>query len=471
MNFLVPPRYVMMAFLLASPLEFVLAQPIPINGQVVEFPESNPVNLGVGWNMRSSEKVSRVCIDFLRAERSYQDKRLAFEVITDNQSLANALKVSVSAKFKAITGGVGSAAVDFARSTKLSSASTNMAVLAEVFESPEYVAPTSGQQPQSTQVPTVTAVGGNVDLAGFYAGSSVSLKGDLRALAATNPEEFFRQCGDSFVAVIHRGARLVGNITFSETSREERESLEVSASGGAAIWSVQGSLSNSMEKFNSSNRLSINFAQFGGAGGVFPLSREGLLKAIKQLPDASKLAPKPFSMIVQRYDSLPGWPSAIGTAEISDLEVISNVAWQLDSLLRYADETLYRPGWLLKFDTRVQDVQKVYDEILAERTEIRADAAKCAIGGDCNRQRWQLWSDLSYKIRLPYRGTLGDLQYSVDESSLESVIDALTSARVNFWIEAPARVRCRNEGVCVTQAQMVGAKNQIRARIVLSISQ
>ncbi len=457
------------AILLGCLTGIASAQPQPVDGLVVEFPESNPVDLGVGWNNRSSDKVSRVCIDFVTAERRYQDRRLTFEVITDHQSLANALKVSVSAKFKAVSGGGGSAAVDFARNTKLSSSSTNMAVLAEVFESPTYVAPTTGQQP--TQVPTVASSGGKVDLTTFYAGNAVSLKSDLRALAATNPAEFYRQCGDSFVAVIHRGARLVGNITFSETSREERESLEVSASGGAAMWSVQGSLSNSMEKFNSSNRLNVNFAQFGGSGGTFPLNREGLLKAIEQLPEASKSAPKPFSMIVQRYDSLPSWPSAIGSTELNDLEVIANVAWQLDSLLMYVDETLYRPGWLLKFDTRRQDVEKVYDEVLAERTQVMADATKCAVSGDCNRQKWQAWSDLAYRARLPFRGTLGDLQYSIGDNSLEGMIDALTSARTAYWIEGPARIRCRNEGTCLTQAQVNAARTQIRTRILLSMSQ
>lgn len=462
-------RIIVIASLVASCNGSAFAQAPQLQGLMVDFPESNPVDLGIGWNSRVSDKVSRVCIDFVRNESGYQDRRLAFEVITDNQSLANALKVSVAAKFKAITGAGGSAAVDFARKTKLSSASTNIAVLAEVFESPIYVAPTPIKTPVT--VPITNSTGGKVDLTAFYAGNAVSLKNDLRALAGSNPAEFYRQCGDSFVAVIHRGAKLVGNISFSETSREERESLDVAASGGAAMWSVQGNLSSSMEKFGTSNRLNINFAQFGGTGGILPLNRENFMKAIEQLPEASKQAPKPFAMIVQRYDSLPSWPSKIGSTELSDLEVLANAAWQLDSLLMYIDETLYRAGWLLKFDTKRSDVEKVYDRVLSERIDIRADAKKCIMSGDCNRKKWQGWTDLPYRIQLPLKGTLSDLQYPVGDNSLESMIEALASARTAYWIEGPARIRCRNEDSCLTQAQKNAARKQIRDRLFLSIDQ
>lgn len=443
------------------------AQDQRMNGLLVEFPESNPVDLGIGWNSRISDKVPRVCIDFVKAERGYQDKRLQFEVVTDHQSLATALKISVSAKFRSVAGGGGSASVDFARQTKLSSTATNMAVLAEVYQSPIYVSPKVGQT--ATDVPSVAAKDGTVDLSSLYAGNAVSLKSDMRSLAAKNPAEFYRQCGDSFVAVIHQGARLVGNIVFSDTSREERESIEASASGGAAMWSVQGNLSHSMERFNSSNRLSVNFAQFGGSGGTFPLNREGLLKAIEQLPDASKAAPKPFSMIVQRYDSLPSWPGTIGATELTDLEVIANVGWQLESLLYFVDESLYKSGWLLKFDTKRADVQKVYDDVLAERSAIRTDAIKCAKTSDCNREKWQAWSDLKYRKRLPLRGSLSDLNYAVGEGSLESMIDALAAARTAYWIEGPSRVRCKNEGVCIPQSQIVQSQREIAAKIRSSI--
>jgi hypothetical protein len=455
--------------LLVSTSFYAVGQPERVDGLFVEFPEQNPVNLGVGWNTRTGEKVPRVCIDFQSAERKYQDRRLTFDLINDNASLANALKVSISAKFKTVTGAGGSAAASFAKSTRFSSASTNIAVLAEVFQSPLYVAPTTGTQPNSPQS-IVAVTGGTVDLSAFYGGNAVSLKSDLRQIASTNLGEFYRQCGDSFVAVIHQGARLIGNMTFNETSKEEREQLEVSVSGGAATWNVEGSLSNSMEKFNSASRLTINFAQFGGSGGNFPLNREGLLKAIEELPKASESAPKPFTMIVQRYDSLPSWPSSVGSTELSDLDVIASVAWQLDTLQMYADEAIYKPGWLLKFDTKKQEVQNVYDEIILEREQVKSDADKCVKENTCNRQKWQAWSDLKYKVRLPLRGAVTNLQYSVGDNSLDGMIDALAAARAYYWIETPARIRCRNENICLPQAEINKARDQIRSRIRQSIS-
>jgi len=457
----------MLAALLMQPLKGFV-QPIRVDGLLVEFPEQDPVDLGIGWNTRTGNKVSNVCIDFQALQRQYQDKRLTFEVVNDNESLANALKVSVAAKFKTVIGASGSAAASFARSTKFSSASTHIAVLAEVFESPSYVAPVTGVPP-NVAVATAAPKNSRVNLTDFYRGNSVSLKPDLRTLAADNREEFYRQCGDSFVAVIHRGARLVGNMAFAETTSEERQQIEASASGGTSIWSVEGSLSSSLERYNSANRLTINFAQFGGSGGNFPLNREGLLDAIRKLPQDASQFPRPFTMIVQRYDSLPGWPGPFGATELTDLETLASVAWRLDSMLFYADEALYRPGWLLKFDTTRVKVQSVYDDVLRERTALRADAIRCKDEGVCNLQKWGTWSDIGYRVRLPFRGTLADLAYKPSADALDEMVRLLAAARTQYWIETPNRWRCRNELVCLTQADINRNRSQIEQQIRQSL--
>lgn len=443
------------------------SQARPQEGLVLEITEGNPVDLGLAWDTRSGVKIQQYCIDFKTISRNYQTKRLSFQLVEDNASLARALNVSVTGKVKGISGGF-SANASFAHKSNFESSATQISVQADVSAAPSYVAPTTGQEPDVSKLgnPSQSDL---VDLSLFYRGDSVKLKEDLWKLAASDPEDFFRRCGDSFVAVIHSGARINGLMKFKETTAEEKEAIALAAEGSGALWSASGSLDSKMESYHKNNKFNVDFVQEGGSKRPFPMSKEGLIEAIRDLPADAAAYPMPFTMVVQRYDTLPDWPKPPLNRDLSDQEVVADVYWRLRTMQTYADEILYKPGWLLKFDTPRNAVKKLNDEILVEIQQLRTFAKTCTSTVPCDVEPWRNWSDMKYRSRFPFRGTLADIPYGKDINDINNLPEKLAEARIKYWIEDHVRWRCKYEQVCTSQSDIDALRTQIQDRIATAI--
>lgn len=437
-------------------------------GILLEFPSTNPVRLGAGWRLKAAQGVRKECIDFKTASNTYTDRRLSFTAVHDNESLAKALNVSVSGKISVMTGGGFSGSASFAHDTRFSATSTYIGVLAEVWTSPKFVAPVDGTKPkiqnlleQITSLPKREAI----DMSLFYSGKSVKIKPDLIELVKNDYQEFVRRCGDSFVAVIHSGAKLNGVFSFRETTKEERQKIHAEFQGSGATWSINARADSSLNAFKKNNRLNINFEQLGGNEGSLPLTKEGFLKAIRDLPNAAISAPRPFLMVVQRYDTLPDWPRPTIPKPLSNQEIVANTYWRLRSLLSYTDEALNNPGWLLKFDTTRQSVHNLYDEILTKLQTLRALAQTCSLR-ECDIGDWKTWTDWSLRSRLPYRGNFHSLNLgSTVETAINKLPYELAKARVDYWIREPDRWRCQYEQVCLKQSIISKMQREIEANI------
>jgi hypothetical protein len=434
---------------------------------IVEFPDKDPVDLGWGWDERVGRSVRQSCIEFRTAEQKYADKRLSLRVANDHEALAKSLKVSVSGQVKTMVGARFSGSAEFAHSSVIESTSTNVALLAEVWTGPKYVAPLSGPAPDPKAL--VTAPDYSVaDMRNFYQGVSVRLRPDKAALANDNLAKFVQECGTSFVAVIHQGARIQGILSFQETTEKDRKDISASASASGGGYSFHAALSTKTEEFSKKGRLGISFEQLGGQSKTLPMSKEALLDAVRDLPAEAIANPRPFSMIVQRYETLPGWNFQAVPKEPSNQEVVAEAYYRLRSLLAFAEEAMHKPGYLLIFDTTKSDLARLYDEMLVVRTELVALAQACQEGKACDAKKWRDWSDMPYRARMPMKGQLKDLPYGGTIQGLEKIPDLVAAARLEYWILDTNRSRCQYESECMTQKSIEQYRQDIRKRVALT---
>ena len=226
------------------------AQPTgQLQGTAIEFPNLDPVELGWGWDERRAGSPRQTCIEFRPAQEDYIDKRMSLQMANDHESLSRALNVSVAGKMKSMAGAKFSASANFAHNASLTSTGEHVAMLAEVMTAPQFVAPLDGPDPKASNL-SPSPDGSRVDMRSFYRGGAVRLKEDLRKLAMSSPADFVKACGTGFVAVIHRGARVNGLMTFREVEVKDRQELKVSAQGSGAGFSMNASMNSLVDKYS-----------------------------------------------------------------------------------------------------------------------------------------------------------------------------------------------------------------------------
>lgn len=456
-----------LAFALAGPLA---AQPVAgqLQGTVIEFPNLDPVELGWGWDDRRTGAVRQSCIEFRRAQEDYIDKRMSLQMANDHEALSRALNVSLAGKMTTMAGSKFSASASFAHNASLTSAGEHVAILAEGMTAPEFVAPLNGPNPAVAQLST-SPDGGSVDMRSFYRGGAVRLKDDMLKLAVSKPAEFVKQCGTGFVAVVHRGARINALLTFREVEAKDRQELKLAAKGSGGGYSINASMNSLVEKYNKAGKLEIKFEQLGGTDKNFPMDKTALLEAVSGLPTEARKQPRPFMMVVQKYNSLPGWPDTVVLPELTDEEVLTRSYFRLLTLMSFADEALSKPGaFLLKFDTARSDIVKLHDQILEDRTALLNLVRACR-QGTCAAGAWREWSDMAYRARMPMLGSFGSLSYPLGSDGIDRIPALVAEQRVSRWIVEPNQWRCQYESECMKQAEIEAYREQIRSNVAKSI--
>jgi len=446
----------------------VAAQPAgQLQGKVIEFPNLDPVELGWGWDERRAGSPRQICIEFRPAQEDYVDKRMSLQLANDHEALSRALNVSVAGKMKSMAGAKFSASANFAHNASLTSTGEHVAILAEAMTAPQFVAPLDGPDPKASAL-NMSPDGSRVDMKTFYRGGAVRLKEDLRKLAANNPADFVKACGTGFVAVIHRGARVNGLMTFREVESKDRQELRVSAQGSGAGFSMNASMNTLVEKYGKTGKLDIKFEQLGGSNKDLPMDRTGLLSAVSGLPAEATAQPRAFLMVVQGYSSLPDWPDKVVLPELTDEEVLTRSYFRLITLMGFANEALHNPGFLLKFDTSRPEVVKLHDQMLADRDTLRALVSACQ-QGPCAAGKWREWSDMPYRARMPMAGGFDSLVFPANVDGVDRIPKAVADHRVSRWIVETDRWRCQYESECMKQGDVEGYRDKIRQNVAQSM--
>ncbi|HKY71152.1 MAG TPA: hypothetical protein VJL88_04485 [Nitrospira sp.] len=402
----------------------------------VDFPETNPVALGEGWDIDKAQKKFKSCITFDLESGQHNSTRLNYQQEVDNESLSRSLNVSASASFKSLTGDNYSASATFAQAMSFTSTSTYMSALAEVWVGPKYVVPSS--------VKFATPA--------------------LQAMAKTNPAEFFRQCGTGFVSVMQRGAKMVAVLEFKGTTRDESQDIASTASYSGLTGGFDVSADSKMKKYQASNRFSIQATRSGGDGKTISLSLEELNQEIKNLPQQASSAPITFAMTVEPYTSLPDWPDSQIDVDLKDHQILSRSFGRLMTIWSYADEALKsKSGWLLKYDANRDAVAALKGDAQKGLEDIRARAKSCAKDDKCDVGPWQTWTDFDMRSRLPLRGYFSDLK--LDDNNVDQIATVLARARMEQWIDDVETIRCTRYSECPPVAEYQRVEKALIGRI------
>lgn len=413
----------------------------------IEFPIDNPVSIGSGWSILDNRRTLQKCISFEEDKLDFQDRQATISVVEDHEALSDALDISVTAKYRAALSNF-SASTRFVQSTKFEAKSTHVAVSAQVDEGPRFVKPT-----------TFTGTPANPqDVA-----ARVELLPEFVDLARNDLNEFHRQCGEGFVAVIHSGARLNAVLTFSDTTTEEHRAIDASLSGGGGGASFSASFRSTMDSFSNARRFTVSYLGLGGAADTIPLTKEGLLSAVESLPAVSRAAPRPFTMMVQRYDSLGNWPDIIIPRSLSDAEVLAQTYWRLFTLRSYAQDAAFDSGWMLNLDTRKEDVLILEQNISRDMEVVRSLLLDCVLEDECDVGDWRDWNDYGIRSRLPFRGSWSDIDYDPNGFDLEDAITELSTARMEQWIIPVWQARC-SRGACLSAAEIEAHRKTMEER-------
>jgi len=149
------------------------------------------------------------------------------------------------------------------------------------------------------------------------------------ALSLT-PDQFQRQCGDSFVAAIQQGGELAATYTFMTNSEDQQQQIAASLGvsygtpvvSGSATVSVSQAIESSSEKIGTS----ITYYRSGGSGDPVPTTLDEIDAVTKGFAASVAAKPQPFQMMVMDYKQLPNFPSN-GTG-MPELTGFQKLAWE-----------------------------------------------------------------------------------------------------------------------------------------------
>ncbi len=420
----------------------------------LEFPIDSPPSLGDGWGITENRRKLQSCVSFTKKTLNYQDKRARVMVSEDYESLARALEVSISAKYNGAVSNF-SANAGFVNNSKFSAHSLNVAVFAEVTQGPEYAAPLE-----------VDAKAGGV----IAASKKVTLLPDFAKMAETDIVGFRRQCGDGFISTIKSGARINGVLTFRDVTREESQTITAAVGGGGSAGSFSAAFKSVMQKYDDAKRFNVDYLGLGGADDTIPLTKEALLLAVEKLPEKTKVAPRPFEMVMMRYDELPNWPPITVPRTLSDMEILARAYWQMRTLYLYTQEALTEDPWLLTLDAKRPALIDFQVELSRQLEELKTKINGCLVQEkSCSAGTWRMWNDLDVRARLPMRGSWADIKYVPNVERINDIVQKLANARVDYWITPIVKLRCDRDHECIPFKTVEQIKENMIRRMQASL--
>ncbi|MFM0174746.1 hypothetical protein PQR33_36075 [Paraburkholderia sediminicola] len=475
------------------------------------YPTQGGVSLTTGWNSFRGEKTQAVCVDagIINAPGQYRD--VSYTQVTDTSSLMTALSVSAEAKVGAIQGASGNISASFSRSSNVNFSSLVIAVSVLIVQKAQYTVPpalaSSLQQFNNSVAQPANAIRQPVvstTTAGGSNGASIRLQDWAVQLAASDPINFQKTCGDSFVSTVRSGTGIQGTYSIATHSDAEKQSLAVSMGGSYGPFSGSASATNEISSLETESRVNIKYIQLGGDGTAIATDDKSFQTLIQGLGTAGNGAS--FEIGLTKYSALENFPSPQpGT---SDLLEMSNQYFRLDDLDRQIDNILLNsqsgPDAVL-YDHKLTPatVGNTQDQIKQDKIALKSALLACASNAaTCKYPANVSHGDYVYRSQIPliasavgswntYNGLLSSLNnlnqqltvtprliqlpfnggrivnpgYLVLQrqiTTLQPQVNAASAAidstpdRFQSLINAPSRVRCENheDDVCLTNAEL-----------------
>ena len=353
---------------------------LPPGPNSTDFPNDG-VDLGSGWNSLADSKVNAVCISFAQGKVTGQETSLNLVDVVDTHDLMQALNISADLQVKAMFGSA-SAKTDYARSVEVKDDNAYFTAHVISLNGATYTAP----------------------IAQASGGARIQILEQYLNLAHTNYPEFLRQCGDSFVSAIHGGAELDARLQFDVHDVTTKSQLASSLNGSVFGSTFSASATSKMDEYNTSQALHILYHQTGGSGSPVPTDKAGLLDAVQNLAKTARDAPKPFSITLQRYDTLPGWSLGMQEAHQKNLENIARQYWRYNTIYHLIEEIKTHPeSFVLNRGVTLDQLKTLQDTAKQHINSISARGKDCLMSASsiCDLNAADMKPDYEYLLQLP----------------------------------------------------------------------
>jgi hypothetical protein len=327
-----------------------------------DYPD-NGVRIGNGWSRLQDSKASGQCIEFRVEEDKDQTSTSYVLRIHEKDQLSRNLNVSVRARAQGIAGkGAVSGRASIIRDLALTSENLNLSVRARVDNGVQFAVPTE-------------ALG------------EIVLKERFAELARTDLPRFLRTCGDSYVASIYSGGTVDAVLSFTASTREEKETIERHVKANIGNVSASASMTSFLRTYRESQRLSITMVAFGGSGQPLGVDEATLLSAVQTLPAAVAVpgAAKKFRIGLGSYDQLSNWPRESLSGPRSDrLDTLVSQYLRFQSVYEDMAEILRQPSlYAFSGDVSVDSVRALQDSVQAFLRDLRQEIELCVARVEC----------------------------------------------------------------------------------------
>ncbi len=348
--------------------------------RTVDYPRDG-VSLGNGWNGALGEKTATRCIKFKQFDNPAGTRNLNINRYDTRYSFLNSIDVSVEVQLHSFFDANASAKTKFTSELKIDQEESNFAVYAVVENGASYAGPDES--------------------------GKILLTDEYEKLSNSDPKEFERQCGDSYVAAVFGGAELSALYTFHTYAVEEQKAItQMMQASGFNLFEANTSTTQKLIEYADKHQLTIFYTQSGGSGDPLPIDLAGITEKVQELPKLAKSAPFYAAIAIRRYDELPNWRRPKGSW-LS--EKYAHIVSQYSKMLSLRDLTqgMIHSSGNYNFDRGVSmaDLQHTETELDSLVRGLNMVAQKCyeTQGQGCSVDPSLAVSDYEFRIKLPVR--------------------------------------------------------------------
>jgi len=472
------------------------------------YPEGQVVVVGQGWNTQTGQPTPSRCVDGSVYAVPGSATSIELKSVQTGFGLAQSLDIGSTTKLDGIVG-KGSATNLFKQELTVNGAFANVAGIVKIDTkmgiAPKKIGPDNADTALLDSNPGSVLVGsaswtrmtanGEAANAVLEEGASpdIGLLPDKHALAKSNPTEFRRQCGDTYVSLVYLGGRLSALITFMSTDLSLQLDINNKLSGSMP---VGGSIDEHMDVHvkatfkNKQVTYRLNALGPAPSGEGCDLSDSAkfskcLMTTMQNFVKAAQPTEgktlSPLGVTVSRYDDLANWPGAgldvraagpmdrIASLYSDFQQIYQTLGWLNDPSFRWnqsARQCEQNAGsignanscFLWQRGATPEQMASLQDEVLGVVRRLRqvaaeclAESEKCTVPDDIGIGKQ--YDPYAIRARLP-------MPYSAQTQPFQTPTEAAIEGSVRkYWITRASQQRCDfdlSSEDCLTNAQING---------------
>lgn len=437
------------------------------------YPETG-VQLGTGWQSTKLAKTNENCVVADRAEDKSEKRTQRFEEFSDTATFMTSLSMSAKAKASWIIGASGSASGSLLRTYNMDMNSLNISVDVRIAQGASYLVP-KDEGPDGS--------------------SAIRLRSGLAQLAANNPMEFRRRCGDSFVSSIFLQSGIQGVYSFRTRTQKERDEIKGKMAGSYGLFSASASAKQIIDQMGKEGRLSIHYTQLGGAGTKIATTEGELRTLVGELGTVSDGA-APVEIGITYYSELPNFPQSY-SANDPDIGQLADQHLRLENLIGAMNDMRQdRYAYGIYDNTALRRIELLQDSAIAQRNRLKqilqdciGNDRDCAYPADLPRDDYEIRAQLPVRLSdlpdteislsqqdqvLQQIGSLAQLPSTPEREERMRFLkgqlaqlrrqreQVVLDTRFRIWIEAPSIARCNQDEAaqCLSSAR----RDELRQR-------